>query len=131
MFGSLPQFATPNLLLLSHRFAPTPTPAPALDSPTPYERQQDEIVKENYRRMRELGVDVVASIFNNWPTKNQGARGGRSGRNSCHGAGSDLSDYDPEDEEPDEGDDDTELEEEAAPLAIEVVLLSCPGGLDI
>jgi hypothetical protein len=48
----------------------------------------------------------------------------RSGKNASQGEGSDLSDYISEAEEPDDGDDDTDLEEEATPLANEVHLLS-------
>ena len=56
--------------------------------------------------------------------KKQLQRGKSSGNNARQGEGSDLSDYIPEHEEPDDGDDDTDLEEEATPLANEVHFLS-------
>ena len=53
-----------------------------------------------------------------------GTKGRSSGNNARQGEGSDLSDYIPEIEEPDDGDDDTDLEEEATPLANEVHFIS-------
>ena len=59
-----------------------------------------------------------------------GTKGKSSGNNARQGEGSDLSDYIPEIEEPDDGDDDTDLEEEATPLANEVHFLSWLRGQD-
>ena len=53
-----------------------------------------------------------------------GTKGKSSSNNASQGEESDLSDYIPEVEEPNDGDDDTDLEEEATPLANEVHLLS-------
>ena len=53
-----------------------------------------------------------------------GTKGKSSSNNASQGEESDLSDYIPEVEKSDDGDDDTNLEEEATPLANEVHFLS-------
>ena len=86
---------------------------------------------DNNRIFEELGLSGLASTLNWLPTKKATSKGGSLGtkgksssNNARQGEGSDLSDYIPKVEEPDDGDDDTDLEEEATPLANEVHLLS-------
>ena len=87
--------------------------------------------------IEELGLSGLASTLSSLPTKKATSKGGGSGtkgkssvNNARQGEGSDLSDYIPEIKEPDDGDDDTDLEEEATPLANEVHFLSWLRGRD-
>ena len=88
-------------------------------------------MRANNRIMEELGISILASTLSSLPTKKvtskgggSGTKGKSSGYNASQGEGSDLSDYIPKLEEPDDGDDDTDLEDEATPLANEVHFLS-------
>ena len=99
--------------------------------------QQNVNIRDNNRIFEELGLSGLASTINSLPTKKATSNGGSSGtkgksssNNASHGEGSDLSDYIPEIEEPDDGVDDTNLQEEAAPLANEVHFLSWLRGWD-
>ena len=87
--------------------------------------------------IEELGLSGLASTLSSLPTKKatlkgggSGTKGKSSGNNARRGEGSDLSDYIREIEEPDDGVDDTDLQEEAAPLANEVHFLSWLRGRD-
>ena len=99
--------------------------------------QRNVNIRDNNRIFEELGLSGLASILSSLPTKKaiskgggSGTKGKSSGNNARQGEGSDLSDYIPEIEEPDDGDDDTDLEEEATPLANEVYFLSWLRGQD-
>ena len=94
-------------------------------------------IRDNNRIFEELGLSGLASTLSSLPTKKatlkgggSGTKGQSSGNNARRGEGSDLSDYIPEIEEPDDGVDDTDLQEEAAPLANEVHFLSWLRGRD-
>ena len=103
-----------------------------------YEMQQNANIRANNRIMEELGISVLASTLSSSPKEKKttskgggsGTKGKSSSNNARQGEGSDLSDYIPEIEEPDDGDDDTDLEEEATPLANEVHFLSWLRGRD-
>ena len=95
-------------------------------------------IRENNRIFEELDLSGLALTLCSLPTKkatskggDSGTKGRSSGNNARQGEGSDLSDYIPEHEEPDDGDDDTDLEEEATPLANEVHFLSWLRGRDV
>ena len=99
--------------------------------------QQNANIRENNRLFEELGLSGLASTLNWLPTKKAtsnggslGTKGKSSSNNARQGEGSDLSDYIPEVDEPDDGDDNTDLEEEATPLANEVHFLSWLRGWD-
>ena len=100
--------------------------------------QWDANIRDNNRIMEELGISVLASTLSSLLMKKATSKGGgsgttgkSSGNNASQGEGSDLSDYISEAEEPDDGDDDTDLEEEATPLANEVHFLSWLRGRDV
>ena len=99
--------------------------------------QREANIRANNKIMEELGISVLISTVSSLPTKkatskgwDSGTKGKSSGNNARQGEGSDLSDYIPEIEEPDDRDDDTNLEEEATPLANEVHFLSWLRGQD-
>ena len=99
--------------------------------------QWDANIRDNNRIMEELGISVLASTLNWLPTKKATSKGGSLGtkgksssNNASQGEESDLSDYIPEVEKSDDGDDDTNLEEEATPIANEVHFLSWLRGRD-
>uniref|UniRef100_K4A0Y5 Uncharacterized protein n=2 Tax=Setaria italica TaxID=4555 RepID=K4A0Y5_SETIT len=81
-----------------------------------YKREREGTIKKNLRRMEELGISGLSSSLNSFSRKKTTSNGESSGKK---GKGSDLSDYILEGEEHDDGDDDTDLEEEPIPLAIE------------
>ena len=100
--------------------------------------QQEANIRANNKIMEEIGISVLISTVSSLATNKSTSKGGglgrkvkRSGKNASKGEGSDLSDYIPEAEEPDDGDDDTDLEEEATPLANEVHFLSWLRGRDV
>ena len=94
--------------------------------------QRNANIKANNRIMEELGISVLASTLSSSPKEKKttskgggsGTKGKSSSNNASQGEESDLSDYIPEVGKSDDGDDDTNLEEEATPLANEVHFLS-------
>ena len=99
--------------------------------------QREANIRANNKIMEELGISVLISTVSSLATNKSTSKGGglgrkvkRSGKNASQCEGSDLSDYIPEAEEPDDGDDDTDLEEEATPLANEVHFISWLRGRD-
>jgi len=100
--------------------------------------QRNANIRDNNRIFEELGLSSLATILSSLPTNKSNFKGGgsgtkgkSSGNNASRGEGSDLSDYIPKLMEPDGGDDDTDLEEEATPLANEVHFLSLLRGRDM
>uniref|UniRef100_K3ZNZ9 Uncharacterized protein n=1 Tax=Setaria italica TaxID=4555 RepID=K3ZNZ9_SETIT len=96
-------------------------PAAREPSQNEYEREHEETIRKNLRRIEEFGISGLSLALNSLLRENNfkggslGRKRKRSGRHACRGEGSDLSDSIPEVEEPDN----TNLEEMLIPLAIE------------